>query len=102
MKRTLLVAILLLSGCATQQPQMVWRASHDNPAQFQRDYDQCNYESAAAIGSYTPDTRGMRTDIGAAISSGIDRGQRQGEIGALCMKARGYHLEPGAASYIAR
>lgn len=87
--RKALVLALLLTGCATQ-PRYEWRHPHGDKAQFDKDYAQCSYEAAAATGSYSPNNRGYRTELGSMVADNIDKNQRHNEIGNLCMKARGY------------
>ena len=84
-----LVFALLLTSCATP-PRYEWLHPHGSKAQFDKDYAQCSYEAAAATGSYSPNNRGYRTELGSMVADNIDRNQRYNEIGHLCMKARGY------------
>ena len=89
MKKLLCVTLLALSSCATQ-PNYKWHHSHGNEATFNQDKARCEYESAVAVGSYSPDTSGYRTSFVAALSEQMDINRRSGQIVVLCMKALGY------------
>lgn len=94
MKTTLILA-LLLTGCATASPPMMWKHhAHENRATFDQDIAKCRYEAVQATGSYTPDTRGYRTMLGQDLAAAMDMTKRQSDIGMLCMKARGYSMHP--------
>lgn len=67
MKPTLLIGLLLLTGCATPY------ASHQGDAQFQADYAQCDMEKMMVTGS-----------------DSMDIAWNRGAYMAKCMKAKGY------------
>ena len=93
MRPLLLALTLALSGCAAQQPQLEpYHPEHSDDARFKRDVAECEYEAVKATASYTPDTTGMRTAIGAGISAGIDMRDRRREVGLACLRARGYQF----------
>lgn len=94
MKLALIAATLALAGCAVA-PQYMWvHSQHTDEARFRQDVAECEYNAVRSTGNYTPDTRGMRTAFGAALSSAIDMRERRTEVGVACMRARGYVQRP--------
>lgn len=95
MKAVLITLLIALSaGCATQ-PAYEWRhTGHNDAAQLARDKAQCDYEATLATANFAPNSRGYRTSFGASLADAVAVGQRQGELIALCLKARGYALYP--------
>lgn len=79
-----LAVIVAAAGCA---PRYIWIHPSADRAQFDRDKAQCEYEAATAT---------QQTDYSYRTSFGqeLDRAVRRGEIGALCMKAKGYSQRP--------
>ena len=86
-----MLAALALAGCVTQ-PQLDIYHPDMSEAKMKRDVSECEYEAVKATASYTPDTTGMRTSFGAALSSGLDMRDRRIEVGLACMRARGYQF----------
>lgn len=100
MRSLSILAVALLSACAAPGPQLeAFHPNHQDQARYEREVTECEYEALKATGSYTPDTTGMRSELGRAISRGLDMRDRRIEIGLACMRARGYQFRPaGAAS----
>lgn len=95
MKAAALLATIALAGCATQPPMMfVHIDGNRDEGRFRRDTAECEYEAVRSTASYTPDTRGMRTAFGAALSSAIDMRDRRMDVALACMSARGYIRKP--------
>ena len=84
MKRILILAGLLLSGCGTQT--MSLQKPGISNAEFQRDTAQCEYE--ATVNSYVPIGRS------GGIAAGIEEGMRHAQLENLCLRAKGYTLQP--------
>lgn len=76
------VLVLLIPGCAVQ-PRYEWIHPTGDRAQFDKDRAQCEYESTAAT---------QQTDYSYRSSFGqeLDKAMRRGDLGVLCMKAKGY------------
>lgn len=88
-------ALLALCGCVAPGPKLeAFHPEHNDQARYTRDLNECDYEARKATGSYTPDTRGMRTEFGRALSAQMDMNSRQIDIGMSCMRARGYEFRP--------
>jgi hypothetical protein len=77
---------LLLGGCAAHQSQWVKAGATD--VEFQRDRNECAYEAK----KYTPavSTSGSISDYGVAV---YESAQHESDLGALCMKTKGYELK---------
>jgi hypothetical protein len=91
--------VMNLVGCALQRPQLEpYHPEHRDEVRFKRDVSECEYEAVKATASYTPDTTGMRTSFGAALSSAIDMRDRRMEVGLACLRARGYQFRPVGSS----
>lgn len=95
MKYAAIALALAMWGCAAPGPKLeAYHPEHNDQARYTRDLNECDYESRKATGSYTPDTRGMRTEIGRAYSAHVDMNSRLIDIGMSCMRARGYLFRP--------
>ena len=97
-----LPVVVALAGCVAPGPKLeAFHPEHQDQARYTRDLYECDYESKKATGGYTPDTRGMRTEFGRALSAQMDMDSRQVEIGMACMRARGYQFRPAGSGLIA-
>lgn len=73
---------LCTAGCA--QTTTMWVKAGATDADFQRDKAACEYEAKI----HTPSM--PYSGMSGAISTGIQEGMRIGELGVLCMRAKGY------------
>ncbi len=87
MKRCLILAFLLLCGCATNHGK-VWYKYGESSAQIQQAMYECDYESTKFGQVHTPYGLGL----GAAVAAGIDQSLRRNELFVKCMQAKGYRL----------
>lgn len=96
MRNLLTIALsAALSACVAPGPKLeAFHPEHNDQARYERDLNECDYESLKATGSYTPDTRGMRTEFGRAYVAQTEMNSRRIEIGMACMRARGYQFRP--------
>jgi hypothetical protein len=95
MRRLLFVAMAaVVAGCAA--PYMWTHPEHNDKAKFDRDRAQCIYEAKSATASYSQGAtaRSYSGAISQGLSEGLEMGSRQGELGVLCMEARGYARKP--------
>jgi hypothetical protein len=95
MNRTAALLCLLLTACATppQPPPFAgWTHPTHDTAQFERDRDQCVYETEKAVAGYSPGYV-PPTPYGAALESSRRTDLLERKIGVLtaCLRARGYY-----------
>lgn len=85
-----LIAVTTLAACVTPTP-MVWTRPGATEADFERDKNQCIYESSALTQSVD---YGYRTIFGQEL----DRAMRRNELAGLCMKAKGWSQQTTTAT----
>lgn len=85
--------LALLSACAANY---MWVKDGATQADFDRDRAQCLYEANLATASYStgPTARGYGNAAAQGFGEGMAMAIRQGELGVLCMQARGYSKAP--------
>jgi hypothetical protein len=85
-----LLALSVVSGCATTANNKVWYKPSASQEQASADWRQCDYESSA--GSYTP-----MGAFDSPISAGIQEGIQKVTLMSKCMQAKGYYLTDKAS-----
>lgn len=89
-RKLILLAALMVSACAAQQP-MAWRSESKDPSKFAADKWACLHDASAVA----PPSAGVNTDpfFGNVYSYDVNADSRDNLFSA-CMNARSWHMAP--------
>jgi hypothetical protein len=84
---------VVVAGCAP----LTWDRPGTTEAEFNRDFDQCDYEARLATAGYgTSETRrGASSAAGQGVGDAVGQALDRHDLTRACLRARGYTARPG-------